>query len=83
MNFECLFAKGASKSAMNDRFYKGSEAGFCSLHESNFPQGILRFPSMAKVHHRMLINMLVLPMNSKVFQHHMNASRNAYKHNAF
>ncbi len=59
-DFAYLSAKGASKSPMNDRFYKGSVTAFCSVLECKFSLGILRFLSIARVHHRMLINVMVL-----------------------
>ena len=37
-DFECVFAKGASKSPINDRFYKGLVTAFCSVLECKFPQ---------------------------------------------
>ena len=55
-----FFAKGASKSSINDRVYMGSVTAFCSVLECKFPPGILRFLNIARVHHRMLINVMVL-----------------------
>ena len=56
----CLFAGGASKSVINNRFYKGSDTVFYSSRTGEFYQGIIRFPSVAKVRDRMLINIIVL-----------------------
>ena len=58
MNLVSFRARG-SKSSINDRFYKGSETGFCSLRESKFSLGMLRVWTFAEVHHRMLINVIV------------------------
>ena len=44
-DLQCLFAKGASKSSKNDRFYKGSATAFCRVRKCTFSQGILRFPT--------------------------------------
>ena len=54
-----FFAKGASKPPINDRFYKGLVTAFCSVLECKFSLGILRFLSIMRVHHRMLINVMV------------------------
>ena len=54
-----FFAKGTSNSPINDKFYKGSVTAFCSVLECEFAPGILRFLSIARVHHRILINVIV------------------------
>ena len=39
-DFKCPFGKGASKSPMNDGFYKGSVTAFCSVLECKCSPGI-------------------------------------------
>ena len=58
-DFGVFFAQGAHKSSINDRFYKGSATGFCSLRESRFSPAISRVFKIAEVHHRMLINIML------------------------
>ena len=57
--FGCIFCKITLISLINDRFYKGSVAAFRRWQKYMFPQGMIRFSSIAKVHHRMLINIMV------------------------
>ena len=53
-----LFAKHTSKSAINDRFYKGSVTAFYRFRRCEFYQGISLFSIIAEVHYRMLINIM-------------------------
>ena len=68
-DFGTFFAQGAENSAINDRFYKGSPTGLCSLRESRFPPAISRVSKIAEVHYRMLINIMLFDDLCILFAH--------------
>ena len=58
-DFGSIFTKSTSNSSINDRFYKGSVTAFWRLRNYMFLQGIVRVSNIAKVSHRILINIMV------------------------
>ena len=57
--FGYLFTGSASKSSINDMFYKGSVTAFWRLRKYVFPQGIIRVLGIAELSQWMLINIMV------------------------
>ena len=67
-DFRCMFAKGASKPAINNMFYKGLVTAFFRFRRYMFPPWILRVFRIAKVCYRMLINVMVFQWFQCLFE---------------